>query len=124
LLGVKWDTVWLIKQTLMEVMLRRNATYKLAGDVQIDDTKIAPGARVVSDGLACFGGVVETGMKHTTIVAGSGRPKDQRLKWTNTCFANIKGAITGTCRCSARRLFRTCRDAVREAKSGKPAAAR
>src|SRR5258708_2121093 len=59
---------------------------------------IAPGTRVLSDGLACFGGVVEAGMKHTAIVTGGGRPKDQRLKWTNTGLANIKGAITGTCR--------------------------
>jgi hypothetical protein len=36
-LGVKWDTAWTIKQKLMEVMRQRNATYKLAGDVQIDD---------------------------------------------------------------------------------------
>jgi hypothetical protein len=27
---------------------------------------------VLSDGLACFGGVVEAGMKHTAIVTGSG----------------------------------------------------
>ena len=59
---------------------------------------IAPGTRVLSDGLACFGGVVEAGMKHTAIVTGGGRPKDDRLKWTNTGLANIKGAITGTCR--------------------------
>ena len=31
-LDVKWDTAWLIKQKLMEVMRERNATYKLAGD--------------------------------------------------------------------------------------------
>ena len=36
-LGVKWDTAWLIKQKLMEVMRQRNASYKLEGDVQIDD---------------------------------------------------------------------------------------
>ena len=36
-MGVKWDTAWLIKQKLMEVMRQRNAHYKLAGDVQIDD---------------------------------------------------------------------------------------
>jgi transposase-like protein len=36
-LGVKWDTAWLIKQKLMEVMRERNETYKLSGDVQIDD---------------------------------------------------------------------------------------
>ena len=27
-----------------------------------------------------------------------GRPKDKRFKWTNTGLANMKGAITGTCR--------------------------
>lgn len=36
-LGVKWDTAWLIKQKLMEVMRQRNSIYKLGGDVQIDD---------------------------------------------------------------------------------------
>jgi hypothetical protein len=36
-LGVKWDTAWLIKQKLMEVMRQRNATYKIGGEVQIDD---------------------------------------------------------------------------------------
>ena len=37
LLGVKWDTAWLMKQKLMEVMRQRNSIYRLAGDVQIDD---------------------------------------------------------------------------------------
>ena len=36
-LGVKWDTAWLIKQKLMEVMKQRNSIYKLGGDVQVDD---------------------------------------------------------------------------------------
>ena len=36
-LDVKWDTAWLIKQKLMEVMRQRNSIYKLAGDIQIDD---------------------------------------------------------------------------------------
>ena len=37
LLGVKWDTAWLMKQKLMGVMRQRNSIYRLAGDVQIDD---------------------------------------------------------------------------------------
>jgi hypothetical protein len=36
-LDVKWDTAWLIKQKLMEVMFQRNSIYKLEGNVQIDD---------------------------------------------------------------------------------------
>jgi hypothetical protein len=94
-LGVKWDTAWLIKQKLMEVMRQRYAIYKLEGDVQIDDAYLgsekpgkvgrgAPGARVLSDGLGCFGGLADTELKHRAIVMGSGRPKDERLKWTNS----------------------------------------
>jgi ribosomal protein L37AE/L43A len=30
-LAVKWDTAWLIKQKLMEVMRQRNSMYKLGG---------------------------------------------------------------------------------------------
>ena len=47
-LGVKWDTAWLIKQKLMEVMRGRNEAYKLEGDVQIDDAYLGgekPGKR-------------------------------------------------------------------------------
>jgi transposase-like protein len=47
-LGVKWDTAWLIKQKLMEVMRKRNEHYKLEGDVQIDDAYLGgekPGKR-------------------------------------------------------------------------------
>jgi ribosomal protein L37AE/L43A len=36
-LGVKWDTAWLIKQKLMGVMRECNQTYKLEGEVQIDE---------------------------------------------------------------------------------------
>ena len=36
-LDVKWDTAWLMKQKLLEMMLQRNSMYKLAGDIQVDD---------------------------------------------------------------------------------------
>ena len=41
---------------------------------------IALGTRVISDDLACFGGVAAAGMKHTAIVTGGGRPKNERLR--------------------------------------------
>jgi len=47
-LGVKWDTAWLIKQKLMETMRQRNQTYKLKGQVQLDDAYLGgekPGKR-------------------------------------------------------------------------------
>jgi hypothetical protein len=34
-LDVKWDTAWLIKQKLMEVMLQRNSIYKLEGSARL-----------------------------------------------------------------------------------------
>jgi len=150
-IDVKWDTAWLI-----EVMRERNATYKLAGDVQVDDAylggekagkpgrgaanklpfiiavatrdgnpiytqlrcvpgftskamkdyataNIASGARVRSDGLACFRGFTEAGFEHAVSVTGGGRPQGTAFEWVNTGLGNTKGAITGTCRsCDAR----------------------
>ena len=136
-IDVKWDTAWLIKQKLMEVMLQRNAIYKLSGDIQIDDAyqggekagkrgrgaanklpfvaavttrdgrpiymqlrclpgftkdaiktyaraNIAPGSRVLSDGLNCFKGIVAAGVSHVIKITGGGRPKDPDFKWVNT----------------------------------------
>lgn len=153
-IGVKWDTAWLIKQKLMEVMRQRNSIYKLGGTVQIDDAylggeapakpgktgrgaankipfviavetregkpvhmqlrrvpgfskeaieayaaaNIRRGSWVLSDGLRCFLGVADAGMKHMPIVTGGGRPKHPFFKWVNTGLGNLKSAITGTCR--------------------------
>jgi len=150
-LDVKWDTAWLIKQKLLEVMLQRNSMYKLAGDIQVDDAyqggekagkpgrgaanklpfviavatrdghpiythlrvvpgftkeamrdyaagNIEAGARVLTDGLACFNGFDEAGLKHVVKITGGGRPTGDDFKWANTGLANVKGAITGTCR--------------------------
>ena len=47
-LDVKWDTAWLIKQKLMEVMRQRNSIYKLDGLIQVDDAYVGgekPGKR-------------------------------------------------------------------------------
>jgi hypothetical protein len=148
-LDVKWDTAWLIKQKLMEVMKQRNSIYRLAGDVQVDDAyqggekagkrgrgaanktpfvvavetrdgrpiytqlrciaaftkeaikdyalrNVEPGSRVLSDGLGCFNGFADAGMKHTAKITGGGRPEGSDFKWVNTGVSNVKGAITGT----------------------------
>ncbi len=61
---------------------------------------LEPGCAVISDGLFCFESLAGAGMTHTAIPHGraSRRIVDPRFKWVNTCLANIKGAITGTCR--------------------------
>lgn len=153
-LDVKWDTAWLIKQKLMEVMRQRNSIYRLEGDVQVDDAylggerpkkpgksgrgpegkipfvaavtvrdgkpvhaqfrrvpaftkeavrdwaraSVAPGSYAFSDGLSCFLGLAEAGLKHVPVVTGGGRPANPIFKWVNIGLGNIKSAITGTCR--------------------------
>jgi ribosomal protein L37AE/L43A len=153
-IAVKWDTAWLMKQKLMEVMRQRNSIYKLVGDVQIDDAyvggetpatpgktgrgaankipfvvavetvrgkpvhmqlrrvpsftkeaiaayasaNIESGSWLISDGLGCFRGATDAGMKHMPIVTGRGRPRHPLFKWANTALGNIKSAIVGTCR--------------------------
>ena len=59
---------------------------------------IEVGARVLTDGLACFNGFDEAGLKHVVKNTGGGRPLGGDFKWANTGLANVKGAITGTCR--------------------------
>jgi transposase-like protein len=61
---------------------------------------LAPGANVVTDGLACFSGVTAAGCTHHPAVTGSGRKAAQWIafKWVNTTLGNIKSAITGTYR--------------------------
>ena len=155
-IDVKWDTAWLIKQKLMEVMLQRNSIYKLSGDIQVDDAyqggekagkpgrgaanklpfviavetrdghpiytqlrcvpgftakaikayaqaNIAPGSRVLSDGLGCFKGFVDAGLAHVVKITGGGRPQGPDFTWVNTGLGNVQGSIKGTLRsCDAR----------------------
>jgi len=59
---------------------------------------IEAGARVATDGLACFAAAAGAGMVHWPIVTGGGRPDEPGFKGVNTALGNIKSAITGTCR--------------------------
>ncbi len=61
-------------------------------------TNFEKGSRVLSDGLGCWNGLGDAGMKHEPRVTGGGRPTDPDFKWVNTGLGNVKGAITGTCR--------------------------
>ena len=64
---------------------------------------IAPGSRVLSDGLGCFNGFADAGLTHVAVITAGGRPKDIEFKWSNTGLGNVKSAITGTLRsCDAR----------------------
>lgn len=59
---------------------------------------LAAGSLVVSDGLPCFGGVVEAGCEHEGIVTGGG-PASVRLEaftWINTMIGNLKNSMHGS----------------------------
>lgn len=57
---------------------------------------LAPGSRVVSDGLGCFPAVAQAGCEHTAIPTGGGVPADARFVWVNTVLGNVKNALHGT----------------------------
>ncbi|SCZ84617.1 IS1595 family transposase [Nitrosomonas mobilis] len=55
-------------------------------------------ARVVSDGLGCFGAVTHTAAQHERHIVGSGKSAVQRaeFRWVNTLLGNLKTAFSGT----------------------------
>ncbi len=59
---------------------------------------LAPGSKIVSDGLGCFKVFEEIGFQHTTIVTGGGPEsvKIPEFKWVNTIIGNVKKSIHGT----------------------------
>jgi Zn ribbon nucleic-acid-binding protein len=60
------------------------------------DRTLMPGCEVLSDGLACFSGVVDAGNAHTYNVVGRRKPRDlPQFRWVNTVLANLKTTIKG-----------------------------
>lgn len=62
--------------------------------------KLNSTAEVFTDGLACFGAVIDAGCSHTQCISGGGRKaaEEPTFKWVNTCLGNIKSALSGTYR--------------------------
>ena len=56
------------------------------------------GSRVLSDGLACFHAMTDTGCSHDPVVTGSGRTSAQHpeFHWVNTILGNVKSALRST----------------------------
>lgn len=78
--------------------VRRIARFKRKRVKALAKRIIAPGAFVVTDGLACLRGVADAGCEHHPIVTstsrhGAGHPS---FHWLNTILANIKTAIVAT----------------------------
>ena len=57
---------------------------------------LTPGCDVLSDGLACFAGVIDAGCAHSYIVVGNRKPRElPQFKWVNTVLGNLKTMISG-----------------------------
>ena len=78
--------------------VRRIARFKRRRIKSLAKRIIAPGAFVVTDGLACFRGVADAGCEHHPIVTGASRhgAGHPSFHWLNTVLANIKTAIVAT----------------------------
>jgi len=59
---------------------------------------LEPGCTVISDGLACFNAVTDTGCVHDRIVCGGGRAsvEETEFYWVNTVLGNLKSALRST----------------------------
>ena len=59
---------------------------------------LAPGTKVVSDGLRCFSSVTQAACTHLPTITGGGPPDetDRTFWWINTMLGNVKKAMHGT----------------------------
>lgn len=78
--------------------VRRIARFKRKRVTSLTKRIIAPGAFVVTDGLACFRGVADAGCEHHPIATSTSRhgASHPSFHWVNTVLANIKTAIVAT----------------------------
>jgi len=59
-------------------------------------TQLSPGCSVLSDGLACFTGVIEAGCHHQAMVAAGRKPRElPDFFWINTILGNLKTSLSG-----------------------------
>ncbi|MGB7815916.1 MAG: IS1595 family transposase [Methylotenera sp.] len=57
---------------------------------------LSAGCTVLSDGLACFGGVSAAGCRHIPVVAGGRKPHElPEFRWVNTVLGNVKTSLSG-----------------------------
>ena len=78
--------------------MRRIARFKRKRVKSLAKRILAPGAFVVTDGLACFRGVADAGCNHHPIATGKSRygAGHPSFHWVNTVLANVKTAIVAT----------------------------
>src|SRR5271157_5621599 len=83
-----------------QIILRPVKAFSNFAIRKLASTALTPGARIVSDGLACFAAVTQAGCLHTSIKTRRGKQaaRTPAVKWVNTALGNIKAALVGTYR--------------------------
>ena len=69
---------------------------------------LAPGARVVSDGLGCFRAVTRAGCVHEPIVVQRAPQNSEKIpafRWVNTVLGNLKTSMASTFKAVAKRYM-------------------
>ena len=80
----------------MRVKLTPVKGFTLKAVAEWAQNNLMPDCYVYSDGLACFGGVMDAGCHHHTIVAGGRKPADlPDFLWVNTILGNLKTSLGG-----------------------------
>jgi ribosomal protein L37AE/L43A len=84
----------------VRLKLRRVASFCTRSITMFAKRSLDRACEVVSDGLACFGGVADAGCTHQVVKTGSGAAAARipTFKWVNTALGNIKAAFVGTYR--------------------------
>lgn len=82
----------------LRVQLRRVSGFTLTEIRRYAQQAIAPGSRVISDGLGCFRAFDTPLYVHDCHITGGGRAsvENPEFNWVNTLLGNVKNAITGT----------------------------
>lgn len=76
--------------------LRRLASFKETEIARWAVVGVGRSANVVTDGFLPFEVFTKTGYRHTSVLTGSGRPRERAFHWVNTLLGNLKMAMTGT----------------------------
>ena len=81
-----------------KIKLQTAAGFRLKAIESWCRRNIAPGSRVYSDGLSCFGAVATAGCLHTPIAAGGGKAsvRAKEFAWPDTVIGNAETALRST----------------------------
>ena len=82
----------------LKIKLSRVKGFRNSEIERWSENHLQRGSRVVSDGLACFNAIENTGCIHESHIVGGGKAAVEHpsFKWVNIVLGNVKNALKGT----------------------------